>query len=193
MIAWVIAKTLLKPYLSAAVSFIIKHWRVVLLIAVICTAVYYKKAYDGLVEDLAAFKQEIAELTAKTQSENEKKLIVAENAIKTANVKAESDMARLTLDRDSDVKKLKELYENSQSTLNRDRRNFNTRLLNAKTEYRGVGLPNTASDTGPSAGEESIFDSAAYRTLERACQIETIDYNELRAWADSACKHVGCK
>jgi hypothetical protein len=193
MIFWAIAKTVIKPYLSAVISFTIKHWRVILLVGVLCTAVYYKRAYDGSVEQLATFKQDIAKLTDEKQHAIEKKLIIAENAIKTANVKAKSDITRLNLDRVSEVKKLKDLYENSQSTLNRTKRNLNARLRNAEAKRGSTGLPNTTSNTNPSTSSESIDNSAAYRTLERACQIETIDYNELRAWADSACVQVGCK
>lgn len=140
---------------------------------------------------MEAFKADIAELTAKTHHENEKKLIIANNAVKAATVKSQADMTRLNLDRGREAKNLKGMYENSQFVLNRTKLNYDSRLR-LEAERNRLGVSTATSDTSASTSSEPISYPAAYRTLEQACQIETIDYNELRAWADSACVQVGC-
>lgn len=182
--------SIIKLFLSNAIGFIAKHWRVILLALIVSLAFYYKSRYEASVQELAAFKRDIAELTAKTQHENEKKLIIAKNAVKTATLKSQSEMQRLNLDRARETKNLKGLYENSQSVLNRNKFNYDARLR-LETERHRAGMPKTADDT-LTLTESGRNGDAAYSSLERACQITTLDYNELRGWADTACAMAGC-
>ena len=180
--------SIIKLFLGNAIGFIAKHWRVILLGLIVSVALYYKSAYERTVQELATFKHDIAELTAKTQHENEKKLIIAQNAVKTATLKSQAEMERLNLDRVRETKNLKGLYEN---TLNRTKFNYDDRLR-LEAERNRLGMSAADNDTSTLAESERNGDTAAYRTLERACQITTIDYNELRGWADAACNMAGC-
>jgi preprotein translocase subunit SecD len=179
---------LLKTLLSKFTDFFINHWRIILIALILSAVFYYKNAYERTVRELAAFKDEISKVTAKKQHENEISTIKAQNRVAAAQIKSQEEMKRLNLDRNKSIEEIKGLYENR---INTTKYNFTERLRLEAERYR-LGLPETASDTQRTTESGRERDTTAYRQLEQACQITTIDYNNARAWIDSACEQVGC-
>ena len=179
---------LLKTLLSKFYEFFINHWRIILIALIVAAVFYYKNAYERTVKELAAFKDEIAKVTAKKQHENEISIIKAQNRVAAAQIKSQDEMKRLNLDRTKSINEIKGLYENRIDTT---KHNF-TERLRLEAERHRLGMSETTSDPQRPTESGRECDTTAYRQLEQACQITTIDYNHARAWIDSACEQVGC-
>lgn len=178
----------LKLLFSKMLTVIIEHWRVILIALIVAAVFYYKNAYECTVKELAAFKDEIAHVAAKKQHENEISIIKAQSRVTEAQTKSQEEMKRLNLDRTKSINEIKGLYENRIDTT---KHNF-TERLRLEGERHRLGMSETASDSKRPTENGRERDSTAYRQLEQACQITTIDYNHARAWIDSACEQVGC-
>lgn len=182
--------SVIKLFLSNAIGFIAKNWRVILIWLIVSVAFYYKTAYERKAQELTTFKAEIVELTAKTKAENEKKLIIATNKVAAATAQAKAEMQRLQLDRARETKNLKALYENSQFILNRTKSNYDERLR-IETNRAGVSEVSASSEIASESERNSYI--SAYRTLEQSCAITTLDYSALwNSWSES-CKVLGCE
>jgi len=178
----------LKLILSKILTVIIEHWRVFLVVAMMLAILFYKSAYEHEKADYAAHIAADKQAMQIRQAENKTKEESHKKAVEKAGEEAKALIAKFELDRNRDAKKLKDLYA--------DKTNADFRLgayadrlrINQST----AGLLSTESD--PSALAEGWRKcDAAYSALENACRITTIDYNELRAWGDSACETVVCK
>ncbi|MGB4810997.1 MAG: hypothetical protein WBP13_00735 [Methylophilaceae bacterium] len=173
--------------------FFAKNWRVILASAILGYCLWLFNALqrerDDAVHNLAEYKRLQTELSAKQAQEFEVKLIRAESLINIEKIKAQQQLDQLGIERVKISTELKRLYDNKIITLRRELAGHNSVLPPSS----GAEPANqTASDTGQPASGESIGDAAAYRTLEQACQITTIDYNQLRGWADTVCEMAEC-
>jgi hypothetical protein len=184
----IIAKLLFTSLLKrvyGAISFAVAHWRVVtpILIAILTLLYIY-----GLKRDITSLNMTIYQYKAQI----EKDTIIARQKEQAALTKVliiekshKEQLSKLKLDRNRETNAIKAIYENK---LNLISRNVSNRLPNKPTE----GMPISASDTQRLAEGGGECD-ANYSTLERACQITTIDFNTCRAWADVVCETVECK
>jgi hypothetical protein len=182
-----IAKLLFTRLLSgvmAVISFAMAHWRVVIPVLIVILTLLY---INGLKRDIASLEKVISDNQAqveKEKAEAQRKEQAALTKVLIIEKSHKEQLAKLNLDRTRETNSLKAIYENKLNTLNRN----SNRLPNKSTE----GLPISASDTKGLAEGGGECD-ANYSTLERACQITTIDFNTCRAWADVVCETVECK
>lgn len=183
--------------LISIAKFCVAHWRIILplLILVYCLHLYFaqvnradseKVRADTAVASLQTFKDAIAAETVKRQSEILARKLLAEKNDMIAAAAAKADLARLNLNRARETKNLKDQYEIRN---NSTKRNF-TERLRLDAERHRLGLSESISNTSALAESGRDCDT---NTLIKACQITTIDYNELRAWADNVCLTVGCE
>lgn len=179
---------IIKTLLSNFLGFLVKNWRVILIALIVGAVFYYKNAYERKAQEFDAFKSEMAVLASKKQHENEMSLIKAQGRMAAAQVKAQEDMKRLNLNRTKSINDIKALYENRNTNTGN---NWSERLR-LEAERHRLGLPETASNPQRATESWPECDTTAYRQLEQACQITTIDFNQARAWIDSACEQVGC-
>lgn len=188
LIAW----QLIKLGASNFLAFIIKHWRVIvpLLVLWYCYAQYNNEVKRADTAELAlqTMKTELQAQMIKRSSENAVRLAVAKKALQESEKQHLAVVAKLNLDRQRETQNLKDLYE---KRIDSTKHNFIERVR-LEAERNRLGMPNTSTDTaGLTERERECY--AGYSTLERACQVTTIDYNRLRGWADAACEQVGCK
>lgn len=170
-----------------------KNWRVILAAAILGYCLWLFNALqrerDDAVHQLAEYKRLQTDLSTKQAREFEKKLIQAQNLINIEKIKAQQQLDQLGLERVKISTELKRLYDNKIITLKRDLTHPNSMLPPTDCTQPAN---QTAFDTGQPPGCESNSYAAAYRTLEQACQITTIDYNQLRGWADVVCAMAEC-
>jgi hypothetical protein len=184
----IIAKLLFTSLLKrvyGAVAFAMAHWRVFLPILIATLTLLY---IYGLKRDIASLNMTIYQYKAQI----EKDTIIARQEEQAALSKVlviekshKEQLSKLKLDRNRETNAIKAIYENKLNTLNR---NVANRLPNQPATH----LPISASDTQRLAEGGGECD-ANYSTLEKACQITTIDFNTCRAWADVVCETVECK
>lgn len=190
---------LLKSYIANFFKFILAHWRVFLVLAILgyCLWLYFaqvalaeseKKRADEAVSTLSTFKDDIAKETIKRKSENLAKELLGKKNDAIAAAAHKADMDRLNLDRTRETKNLKDYYE---ARIDSTKYNFIQRL-HIDAERSRLGMSESISDTRRDAEGGGECDGA-YTTLERACQITTVDFNRLRSWADNVCLTVGCQ
>ena len=143
---------------------------------------------DSAITALNNYKSAQTALANQQIAENAVKLAGAQKKVNLADNLATSQLTQLRLDRNVETNNLKALYANKLANIKRDM----VHSVQSSATSSDSALPNVASDTETTPTSESDSDRA-YTTLESACQITTIDYNNLRAWADSACEIVECK
>jgi hypothetical protein len=185
--------TALKFGIGQAFGFVAEHWRVVLPIVIVG---FFAYRYYGEVDradkaELALFTLQQDNLLAleKRQAENALIQLRAETAVAIAEANAKAQMDKLNLDRQREAKALKEQYE---TRLNGTTFNWSERVRLEQEREAANGLSDITGNTSGFA--EGLREcNRAYTTLERACQITTIDFNTCRVWADTACNTVGCK
>lgn len=182
---------IIKSVLTKAFAWLADHWPIVLFAVVLCAALYYKHAYNNAVADLATFKAEIVTATAKQEADNAAKLAKATGNVSVAVNQAAADMARLNLNRTQSTNDIKALYENQINQL-KSAMARNTGVMRSAGNNPSDAAE-VASDTGAITESPSNGYGANYSILEQACQITTIDYNELRGWADAVCDIAVCE
>jgi len=178
----------IKSILGTLLNLILEHWKAFIILAMVLTILSYKTAYEREKVAFEAHLQVDKQATQLRIVENRIKEKEHKKEINKANADAVAMMERFKLDRASDAKKLKELYENKTNSDFRLGSYADWMRLNKSS----TGLPTPESNTSALAEGWRECD-AAYSTLEQACRITTIDYNELRKWSDSACDVVGCE
>jgi hypothetical protein len=140
---------------------------------------------------LSTYKKQQTELAVKQQHEFEVKLIKAKNLITIEQAKSIALAKKLNLDRDQLKNDLKRLYEGKIISIKRNMDSVSKCMLQpASSDNKETDL---ASNSIELASREQLDYSAAYRTLEEACTLTTIDYNQLRHWADVVCTISECK
>jgi hypothetical protein len=132
----------------------------------------------------AAVKAKKLEIDAKDKQ--------AESDLMEAQKVHDESMKANNLDRVESTKELKDLYETKITNLKHSMDSRTGELLPPAYDC-AIGMPDTAPSSEGVASSGEFDYAGAYRTLEKACQIETLDYNQLREWADTACEEVGCK
>jgi phage gp36-like protein len=187
-----ITLSIIKSVLSNAFAWIVEHWPLVLFAVVLCAALYYKHEYNNAVADLATFKAEIATATAKQEADNAAKLATAKSNVSVAVNQAAGDMARLNLNRTKSTNDIKALYETKINQL-KSAMAVSTGGLHTDAGNNPSGGAKVAGNTEEFAASPSDGYGANYSILEQACQITTIDYNELRGWADAVCGIAVCE
>jgi biopolymer transport protein ExbB/TolQ len=181
----------MKSLFSGAISFVMKHWRIVLPLLAILYCVYEYSSQvrraNNAERDLAAYIEDVENKAREIQFQNNVKLAVAKKTMEINEVRAKKQMEAEKLERQREAAKLKELYEKRDSNT---KFNFSERLrMQAEVHSNGVAKI-TSNTSGFTEGERNS--NAAFITLENACKVTTIDYNRLRTWADAACEQVGC-
>jgi hypothetical protein len=133
---------------------------------------------------------EIAQKTAIREAENKLKAEQLEKEYQ-ANLKAHIEQLGAVLNnQDALIKKEKAKHESLQTIIDRlnvERNSLREQVSNLPRLSEGQG------DATNSSPGESICDPAAYRTLEQACQITTIDFNACREAFDANCEMTGCE
>lgn len=156
---------------------------------------HLQTARNDAIDDLNHYKVQQTVLANQQIAENSIKLAGAQTKVNLADNLATSQLTQLRLDRNVETNNLKALYENKLANLKRDM----VHGLQSSPATSASQTTDTASDTQANPQNEPISDSTIirlqtqYDTLEKACTIETIDFNDLRMWADSACEIVECK
>jgi len=173
-------------------KFCLAYWRIILPLLMLgyCLHLYFAQVSRADTAELAlsVLKADIAEATKNREAENAVKKVQAAAKDKIDTAIAQAELNRLSLNRARETKNIKDQYEASN---NSTKLNFTERLRLDAERYR-LGLSESISNTsGSTEGEREC--NAAYLTLERACQITTVDFNRCRAWADNVCLTVGCE
>jgi len=163
--------------------FLAQHWKIILMLLICWYAYAQKTAHTRAVNELEAFKQNIAELAAKQAHENEIKRIKAELSIKSAQ-NAHTKQ----------IEDIKNAYAKTHKLTTLTIADLRNRLRQSVSDT--FSLPEVGSDTERTTEEWANSYAAftgQYQTLVDACAITTSDYNLLRGWADDACLQVGCE
>jgi len=170
------------------ITFLLSRWRIILPIIIISvmslSILYYKTRYERTVQELGAFKADIAKQVAMKEAENA-----------TLRRIAQSQVANIIKTHNTQLDTIKAEYEK------RNKVNVNT-IANLRDELRDKVRADSftlrETPTNPDATTQEWRDShraitAQYQTLKDACSVTTLDYNALRDWADNACVIVGCE
>jgi Tfp pilus assembly protein PilV len=185
------AKYAILNKIKSAASFVLTHWRVFLVLAVLAYAAYQfnslRNERDAAKQALKTMVDAIAESSAKADRENAAKAMQAKIDIAMGEFKHKEMLQKLNIDRDKTIKDLRGQYENRINGTN-----FNwserVRLESARGDIEGMQSPGNTETFAESLRECD----GAYTTLEKACQVTTIDYNLLRVWGDAVCNQVEC-
>ncbi len=133
---------------------------------------------------------EIAQKTAIREAENKLKAEQLEKEYQV-NLKAHIEQLSAVLNnQDALIKKEKAKHESLQTIIDRlnvERDKLREQVSNLPRMSEGQV---NASDC---TAEERERDRAAYRTLEQACKITTIDFNACREAFDDNCAMTGCE
>jgi hypothetical protein len=185
---------LAKSFFSNALAFIVKHWRVFVLLLIVGVIWYQfnalRKERDIAVTTLTNLVQAYNDEVSKAQAEYAAKAMQAKLAIGLGEARHKQDLEKHKLNAAVAAKNLKDLYE---KRIDGTSFNWSERVrLEREAASSGTGMSEAESDPGPLA--EALYEcDAAFVTLEKACKVTTADYNLLRVWADAACDQVGCE
>jgi hypothetical protein len=186
--------TIAKSLFGNALAFIMKHWRVFLVLLIVGVAWYkYNQvcnerdtAVTTLSNVIAAYEQEVIRVKAQNAADKMKAKIY----ISLGEERHKQDLEKHKLNAAVAAKDLKDLYE---KRIDGTYFNWSERVrLEREAASGSAGMSEAGTDPGPLAEALSVCD-AAFTTLERACKVTTADYNLLRTWADAACNQVGCE
>jgi hypothetical protein len=189
MFSWLL---IAKQIFSGALAFVMKHWRVFLVLAMVMVTWYQFNALrnerDIAVTSLTNMVNAYNHEVSKIEAEYAAKAMEAKLAIAIGETRHQQDMEKHQLNAAIAAKKLKDLYENKIAGTN-----FNwAERVRLQTAANPGGRPEAKTDSGELAEGLRECD-AAFTTLEQACKVTTADYNLLRVWADAACDQVGCE
>lgn len=136
-------------------------------------------------------------LVAKQDKEYAEKLAIAQNQTTIAQFEAQQQLDKLNIDREQSTKDLKALYENKISHLKR------AMVSNSSGVLPSTGSTEQATETTSNTSKFAESESECYTTiaglqegydtLESACIVTTVDYNQLRGWADVVCGMAICE
>ena len=179
----------IKSILSTVIQFVFKYWQFFLFAFITVTALYFYQKADRIQFEYDQHLIGDAVASSQRKLENHLKEQAHKKEVDKANAESKAQLEKYKLDRERETKRLKDLYENRIDTTGR---NWSERVRLEQEREAATGLPTPTSDTsGYTEGERKCH--AAYITLENACRITTIDFNNLRTWGDSVCDLVGCK
>lgn len=175
-------------------TFIIKHWRIFLPLAIVTLALWRFNVVLNQRDDARAqYANHLADdkTAAETRrQENTAKYLKASAQIAISNYQHQSEISFLRSRYESKIKTDKAAATNS---LNNWRERVRLEVARNTAAY---GLPSDTGNTiGSTEGKPDCDTTAAgqaYENLELACAITTSDYNSLRRWADTTCEIYGC-
>lgn len=179
---------------------LLANWRVILVGLVLGATFYYFNALrserDHAIADLKEYVRLQTELSAKQEHLNQIKLIQAKNEVNVAKLVAKQQIEQFGLDREKLANEMRKLYETKINTLKRNLAN-SVRVLpsgdsaskTAEASSDPKGLAGSESDCHPALARLQ----EGYDTLEKACILTTIDFNECRAWMDTSCSIAACE
>ena len=172
-------------------EFFKRNWEAIVIAVIIGGLIFsfhhLRSQRDTAIQELANFKLQMQVLVQEQKAEIARKDKQAETDLTEAQKTHEAQMKAYNLDRDKITVKLKELYETQLNAY----RNAHDGMLPPDNTCP-LSLPDPSPNTSSPTQSWGIDYRSAYSTLEQACRIETIDYNQLRTWADTACSQVGC-
>jgi hypothetical protein len=171
------------------IGFIKGYWKVILPVILIGSFIFWVNHLigerDDAVKQLAEYKQQQMVLVEKQKAEIAIKDKQAEVDLMEAQKVHDAEMKAYNLDRDKVTAKLKELYDAKIYRLN----HANDSML-PEPYSCALSMSNTPQDSSrPTSNGQDEYTTA----LEQACRLTTLDYNKLRAWADTACNQVTCE
>ena len=179
----------LKLFGGVSLKFVKKYFIPVLIVTLALTTWYYYAKADRVQFEYDQHFLGDAAASSQRKLENHLKEQAHKKEVDKANAESKAQLEKYKLDRDRETKRLKDLYENRIDTTGR---NWSERVRLEQEREAATGLPTPTSDTsGYTEGLRECY--TAYITLENACRITTIDFNNLRTWGDSVCDLVGCK
>lgn len=139
--------------------------------------------YKRTVSEYAAFRQQITVLYDKTQQLQALKLQYAQKQIDEA-----------TNEHSLLVQKIKADYEKRNKVNLNTIDDLRTRLRDQiRADINAVPIAENPDWTTEQWGERYSAVIRQYDTLVDACKVTTLDYNNLRTWADEACLIAECK
>jgi hypothetical protein len=187
MIYW----QLFKLAITNVAGFVTKYWQFVLVAVLLITSFVLYQKLDAIQFEYEQHLAGDAKAMADRKLENYFKEKAHAKDIEDAHAERIALTEKFNLDRKRYTKEIKDLYANK--TNSEFRLNSYADWLRLEQERKAANrLPDTESDTSALAEGWRKCD-AAFTTLEQACRITTLDYNELRKWGDSSCNTVGCK
>lgn len=179
-----IAFTLFKTFISNAISFILKHWKAVLIVLICLYAFMQKTRYEAAVVELETLQRNIAYQANMRKIENE---ILRKQAVASL-----ADAQKIY---DDNLKAIKNEYLKKQKLDSVTIGNLRASLRDTITAD-SFRVPETPSDTetNPEVWRERYAAlTRQYDTLKYGTALTTSDFNVCRAWMDIACTQVGCE
>lgn len=173
---------IIKAIFQKIILFIINHWQVILIACLSLYALNQKMRYNAIVSELSAYKAELLHQSKFQQAKNE---IFRKNAEKVIN-----EQQKIY---DDSLRSIKNEYIKKQKLSDISIADLRIRLQTAISNSNN--LPNIEINSERTTEEwRNSYTAIAgqYETLKDACTITTLDYNNLRSWADASCEQVGC-
>lgn len=190
---------LLKSFFSGAMSFMARYWRIILPVLILAAAYLYVNSLQGQRDEakkaLSDYKAAQTALATQQIAENAIKLAKGKVSVNFSDQSATAQLTQLNLDRKHETDNIKALYEDKIANL---KHNLAKRLQSSTTDSASKTTIVT-SDTETDSAAQSISNAAVtriqaqYDTLENACIITTVDFNNLRTWADIVCDIAVCE
>lgn len=175
-------------------SFVIKHWRIFLPLAIVVAGLWRINVVTAQRDDArAAMDKHLAEDKAAVELRRQ------ENTAKYLKASALQELS--SYKHQTEINVLRDKYEQRISTdkaaAAADVNNWRERVRLELARNAAYGMPGASIDSNGSAEGKRDCDPAiagqAYENLELACAITTADYNSLRRWADNTCRIYTCK
>lgn len=178
-----IAFTLFKTFISNSISFILKHWKSVLIVLICLYAFMQKTRYEAVVVEFEAYKANIAYQADMRKLENE---ILRKQAV--------ASLADAQKTYDDNLKAIKNEYLKKQKLDSVTIGDLRSRLQNTITAD-SFRVSESPTDTSSAEEWRNSYAGLAkqYETLRYGCAITTADFNVLRDWADITCNQLGCE
>lgn len=177
-----------KSIISTIASFILTHWRVFLVLAILAYTYYafnkLQAQRDDAITALNHLNQSIERETIKRKAEDKIKRSIA---LKEIQISQEIHSKQLELVK-NEYEKRNKINVNTIASLRNE--------LREKVRSDTFAIPQVDTNTERTSEEwRNSYTTAIgqYQNLVSACKVTTLDYNSLREWADSACNQIGCE
>lgn len=181
----------IKFCLSEIAGFLIKHWRIVLVVLMLLAIWHYKTAYE---KEKASFTEYIGLVKQEAELQATKNQIIEANTQKAVTLevnKYKSTIADLNIDKAQLQKKVGNLYA---SKTNADFRlaAYADRMLLETGSGSPTGEIATDTERLAACGRELNRADTERSVIEEACAVTTADFNLARGWIDGVCSNHQC-
>lgn len=173
---------IVKAIFQKIILYIINHWQVILMACLSLYALNQKMRYAAIMNEFNAYKSEVLH---QSQLQQQKSDILRKNAEKVIN-----DQQKVY---ENSLKAIKNEYIKKQNLADISIIDLRDRLQSAISNSNN--LPNFKINSEATSEEwRNNYATIArqYEILKNTCAITTLDYNNLRFWADASCEQVGC-